>query len=338
MRRSIRRGSVLADTGSCVGTRIPIPVPEIPMYRSIVLPLDGSSFAEEALPLAARLAMGADTKLQLVHVIRPAPDVDFKTPEEDLAWRTQVREAASSALGELAAKLRKGGVAAHAEVREGRTVEAILESAREHQADLVVLTTHGAGGFRRWWLGSVADALLRTGEFPVLLVRPWDDTTDREAAEPRFRKVLVPLDGSPASEAVLPHAHWLRETRDSSLVLVRVVPSPLEVGTLYGIPSVRVEGEGHRLQRDAARQYLEEVAARLATSSGDAPPPELRIVEASSAAEGILEAARVNGADLIALSTQGRSGLGRTMFGSVADKVIRGAVVPVLAVGPGPRD
>jgi nucleotide-binding universal stress UspA family protein len=308
------------------------------MYRSIILPLDGSSFAEEALPLAARLAMGVDAELHLVHVIRPAPDVDFKTPEEDLTWRTQVREAASSALGELAAKLRRSGVVTHAEVREGGTVDAILESAREHGADLVVLTTHGAGGFRRWWLGSVADALLRKGEFPVLLVRPWDDTSDREAAEPRFRKVLVPLDGSPASEAVLPHARWLRETRDSGLVLVRVVPSPLEVGSLYGIPSVRAGGEGHRRQREAAREYLEDVAERLGTAGGEAPPPELRVVEASSAAEGILEAARVNGADMIALSTQGRSGLGRTMFGSVGDKVIRGAVVPVLAVGVGPGD
>lgn len=308
------------------------------MYRSIVLPLDGSSFAEEALPLAARLATGADAQLQLVHVIRPAPDVDFKTPEEDLDWRTQVREAASAALGELAAKLRKGGVVAHAEVREGRTVEAILDSAREHAADLVVLTTHGAGGFRRWWLGSVADALLQSGEFPLLLVRPWDDTSDRKAADPRFRKVLVPLDGSPEAETILPHARWLREAKDSDLVLVRVVPSPLEVGSLYGIPSVRVEGEGHRRQQEAAREYLEDVAARMATDGKEAPPPELRVVEASSAAEGILEAARVSGADLIALSTQGRSGLGRTMFGSVGDKVIRGAAVPVLAVGGGPRD
>ncbi len=306
------------------------------MYRSILLPLDGSSFAEEALPLAARLAQGQDAALHLVHVIRPAPDVDFKTPGEDLAWRNQVREAASSALGELASRLRRSGVAAHAEVREGRTVDAILESAREHDADLVVLTTHGAGGFRRWWLGSVADTLLRLGDYPLLLVRPWDDTSDREAGEPRFQTVLVPLDGSPASEAVLPHVRWLRDAKEARLLLVRVVPSPLEVGSLYGIPSVRMESEAHRWQREAARAYLEEVAARLGDGEGDVPAPDLRVVEASSAAEGILEAARVNGADLIALSTEGRSGFGRTVIGSVADKVIRGAAVPVLAVRPGP--
>ncbi len=304
------------------------------MYRSILLPLDGSTFAEEALPLAARLARDADVDLHLVHVIRGAPDVDFKTPGEDLAWRTEVREAASAALGERAARLRRSGVLARAEVREGRVVDALLESAKEHGAELVVLTTHGAGGFRRWWLGSVADALLRKGDVPILLVRPWDDTGERPAGEPRFRTILVPLDGSPASEAVLRHARWLAEVNGARLVLVRVIPSPLEVGTLYGIPSVRLEGEAHRGQREAALAYLEEVASRISGDTGGEGRPELRVVEASSAAEGVLEAARTLGADLIALSTSGRSGFGRTVIGSVADKVIRGAAVPVLAVRP----
>lgn len=308
------------------------------MYRSILLPLDGSSFAEEALPLAARLARDEGTELRLLHVIRGAPDVDFKSPADDLAWRKQVREAASGALGDLVARLRRQGIAAHAEVREGPVVPQILEAARQHGSDLVVLTTHGAGGFRRWWLGSVADSLLRQGELPLLLVRPWDDTADHEPDTPRFVRVLVPLDGSPESEAVLPHVSWLHEARDAELVLVRVVPSPLEVGSLYGVPSVRLEGEAHRSQRERALAYLEEVAERLGRQRGLAgaqlPRLELRVVEASSAAEGILEAARVQGADLLALSTHGRSGLGRVVVGSVADKVIRGAAIPVLAIRP----
>ncbi len=309
------------------------------MYRSILLPLDGSSFAEEALPLAARLARGEGTELRLLHVIRGAPDVDFKSPVDDLAWRSEVREAASAALGDRVARLRKEGISAHAEVREGPVVDQLLACAREHAVDLVVMTTHGAGGFRRWWLGSVAERLLRDGTVPLLLVRPWDDTSDRSRGQPRFGRVLVPLDGSPESEAVLPHVAWLHEARDAELVLVRVTPSPLEVGSLYGVPSVKVENEAHRWQRESARSYLEEVAARMARDrgmAGELPPRmELRVVEASSAAEGILEAARVHGADLVALSTHGRSGLGRVVVGSVADKVIRGAAVPVLAVRPG---
>lgn len=299
------------------------------MYRSILLPLDGSSFADEALPMAAHLAATHGARLTLVHVIRPAPDVIFKTPDEDLAWKTQVRAAAADALGEEVMKLKANGIDASAEVREGAVLEALLDVAEAQKADLLVLTTHGAGGFRRWWLGSVADALVRRGDLPVLLVRPWDDTESRVSERGRFGTVMVPLDGSAAAEVVLEHARALQD-QGARLILVRVVPSPLEVGSLYGVPTVRLERESHREQRDEAERYLGEVAARLGSGNH-----ETRVVEASSAAEGVLEAARVHGVDLIVLATQGRSALGRMVIGSVADKIIRGAAVPVLAVRPG---
>jgi nucleotide-binding universal stress UspA family protein len=299
------------------------------VYRSILLPLDGSSFAEEALPLASHLASVQGAHLTLAHVIRPAPDVDFKLPDDDLAWRTRVRAAASDALGEHTMKLNRAGIEATAEVREGHVVEALAGVAAEVKADLIVLTTHGSGGFRRWWLGSVADALLRQGDTPVLLVRPWDDTESRLSERPRFGTVVVPLDGSPASEAALEHARWFRDHLGAHLVLVRVVPSPLEVGSLYGVPTVRLERDSHRQQRDEAEAYLRKVAERLGEGS-----QETRVVEASSAAEGVLEASRIHGGDLIVLATQGRSALGRMVLGSVADKVLRGAAVPVLAVPP----
>jgi nucleotide-binding universal stress UspA family protein len=299
------------------------------MYRSILLPLDGSSFAEEALPLASHLASVGGAHLTLAHVIRPAPDVDFKLPDEDLAWRTRVRAAASEALGEQTMKLKRAGIDTTAEVREGPVVEALMGVADEVKADLIVLTTHGSGGFRRWWLGSVADAVLRQGKAPVLLVRPWDDTETRLSERPRFGTVLVPLDGSPASETVLKHAQWFRDHLGAHLVLARVVPSPLEVGSLYGVPTVRLERDSHRRHREEAEAYLREVADSLGEGS-----QETRVVEASSAAEGVLEAARIHGADLIALATHSRAALGRMILGSVADKVLRGAAVPVLAVHP----
>jgi nucleotide-binding universal stress UspA family protein len=141
---------------------------------------------------------------------------------------------------------------------------------------------------------------------------------------------LVPLDGSAAAEHVLDHARWLRD-QGARLILVRVVPSPLEVGSLYGVPTVRLERESHREQREEAERYLQDVVARLGEGNQEA-----RVVEASSAAEGVLDTARIHGADLITLATQGRSALGRMVIGSVADKVIRGAAVPVLAVHPAP--
>lgn len=306
------------------------------MYQSIVLPLDGSSFAEEAVPLAGLLAERFEANLHLIHVIRPFPEVDLQSPEEDMNWKAQLREAASEALGELTAELRADGVEANAEVREGRVVDTLLETIQERAAGLVILTSHGAGGFRRWWLGSVADALIRRSHTPVLLVRPWDDTEDQPSnRDTRFRNILVPLDGSPASEDALAHARALRDRMGGRIVLVRVIPSPLEVGSLYGIPSVRLEGDSHREHREAAADYLDEVAGRdLLSDLEDPDQIECRVVEASGAAEGVLETARVTGAELIVLASMGRGGFSRTVLGSVADKVVRGAASPVLVIPP----
>jgi nucleotide-binding universal stress UspA family protein len=310
----------------------PTPASHPERYRSILLPLDGSSFSEEAVPLARLLAATFGAEIHLVHVIRDAPDMDFKTPQEDLDWRATVRDAASDAMEEIASGLASEGVRARVHVREGPAVDSLLEQARESRVDLVVLTTHGRGGFARWWLGSTADGVLRSGGPPVLLVRPWDETLERAPETPRFRTVLVPLDGSPESEVALEHAASLASRFESRLVLVQVVPSALEVGTPFGMPWIRVEGDGHRELVDAARDYLEGVAERLRARGGTAP--EVRVAEASSPAEGILEAARSSEADLLVLATRGRGGIGRVVLGSVADKVIRGTALPVLAVHP----
>ncbi|TVP72386.1 MAG: universal stress protein [Gemmatimonadales bacterium] len=308
------------------------------MFSSILLPLDGSSFAEEAVPMAAAVARAFGARLHMTHVIRPMPGVGDgdASVDTDMKWRRGVREAASGALSEIAGRLRQEGLEVDADVREGEVVPEILGALEEEKGDLVVMTTHGAGGFRRWWLGSVADSLLRQSRVPILLVRPWDDTRDRPSDEPRFRTILVPLDGSSSSEVALESAVALaRADRPTRMVLVRVVPSPLDVGTLYGIPRVRAGGEAARERKEEARSYLEKVADRLPT--GELEGVELRVMEASSAAEGIIEAARLAAADLVVISSAGRGGFGRVVLGSVADKVIRGATPPALVVHP-PED
>lgn len=304
------------------------------MYSSILLPLDGSSFAEEAVPLAARAARAFGADLHMVHVIRPMPGEGGGSAEADLNWRSEVREAATGALSEIAGRLRQDGVSATAVVREGEVVGELMASIEEHDADLVVMTTHGAGGFRRWWLGSVADSLLRKSRVPILLVRPWDDTRDRPSDEPRFRTILVPVDGSAASETALESAVFLARTGGASrIVLVRVVPSPLDVGSLYGIPRVQQGREAARERKEEARTYLDSLAETVRRDVGE-DGLELRVMEASSAAEGIIEAARLVSADLVVLSSRGRGGLGRIVLGSVADKVIRGSTPPALVVHP----
>lgn len=302
------------------------------MFSSILVPLDGSTFSESALPLARRLASDFGAPLHLVHVARPAPDTAMRSPQDDLEWAERVRAGAEAYLDGISGDPAMEGLRVRTAVLEGGVVEAIDGYALEREIPLVVMTTHGAGGLRRWWLGSSADGLLRIGNVNVLLVRPWDETEDRPEPEPRFRHLLVPLDGSENAEAALPVAVHLARASEARLTLQRVLPTPVELTSIYGVPGVRMEGDAYRERRQQAEQYLAETAKRTEELAGSSVTTQL--FEERSAAEGIIEGARKAGADLLVLSSRGRGGLARFTLGSVADKVVRGTVLPVLVVRP----
>ncbi len=299
------------------------------MYPSLLVPLDGSSFSEDALPMARLLARTLGAEVHLIHVIRPAPDADLKMPQDDLNWTQSVREGAEVYLEEEAEAFREDGVTVQVATLEGRVVPALGEYLEEHGIPLVVMTTHGAGGLKRWWLGSVADGLLRRGGTDLLLVRPWDETEERPEGEPRFSQLAVPLDGSVEGEAALTPARSLARTFDAQGTVLRVVPAPVELTSIYGMAGVRMEGEGHRTRKTEAEAYLSQVVAQEGGDTWSA-----QVVEDRSAAEGVIKAAQALEADLIVLSSHGRGGLARVVLGSVADKIIRGTTRPVLVVRP----
>jgi nucleotide-binding universal stress UspA family protein len=306
------------------------------MFSSLLVPLDGSEFSEEALPLAGLLGRSLGSQIHLVHVIRPAPDADLKSPQEDLDWKQKVRAGAEEYLGELAAAFREEGIQVQTDVLEGPVVDALGEHLEDRGIPLVVMTTHGSGGFRRWWLGSVADGLLRRGPGNLLLVRPWDDTEDRPREDPRFRHLVVPLDGSIEGEAALGPARELARTFGADRTYLRAIPAPVELTSIYGMAGVRFEGEGHRTRRAEAEEYLEAVLER--EENDGVEKPAAQVVEHRHAADGVIEAAHKLDGDLLVLSSHGRGGLTRMVLGSVADKVIRGTTLPVLVIRPPDAD
>jgi nucleotide-binding universal stress UspA family protein len=299
------------------------------MYETMMVPLDGSSFSEEALPLSYLLARTLGAELHLVHVIPPSPEFAFKTPQEDLAWRAFAREGANAYLKAHTDAARAGRGGAHAAVLEGHVATALESYVGEPRIDLTVLTTHGRGGVSRWWIGSVTDELLRSSATDLLLVRPWDETSERDPRSSRFGRIVVPLDGSEVAEAALAPAMRIAVGFESELDLVRVVPSPVELTSIYGMPGVELRGEAYAERLDEARSYLRAVAQRLEGRAVDG-----HVIESGGAAEGIVEAARERGADLIAMASHGRGGIERTLLGSVADKVLRTTTRPVLIARP----
>jgi nucleotide-binding universal stress UspA family protein len=294
------------------------------MLSSILVPLDGSPFAEQALPLAASIARRAGGRLDLVrgHVVYaqvdPAASFGPYDPLADVAWRQQEE----SYLEALAARL--PGVRVSCAVASGFAADAILERARARGADLIVMTTHGRGPVGRFFLGSVADELVRRAQAPLLLMRP-TEASPNLAREPEVREILVALDGSPLAEGVLDAAFNLGRALGARCTLLRVLES--------GSPQRLVLPGDERDEPGAgvALAYLGGLAAR---SRGRAPEVRTRVVIAPHAAAAILHQAQILGSDLIALATHGRGGLRRLLLGSVADAVLRAAPVPVVVCRP----
>ena len=303
------------------------------MYSTIVVPLDGSPFSELALPAAVALARRSDAVLELVHVREP-PARGWNAPVPDTGLDDEMERQIQGRVSSLADALTlEPGLRATAVFLGGEVAPVVQAYVAEHGADLVVMTTHGRGGWSRAWLGSVADELVRRATTPLLLVRPGAEGASG-SREPLFCRILVPLDGSSRAEEVLPHATALGTPRDTAYLLLRVVTLRAAVDPF---PSLGAMLDGadiaRRVEEDRvhAAAYLKEVADSLAEVGARAT---VHTVVHGQVAPAILEFAREHAVDLLVLSTRVRSATERRLVGSVADKVLRGATVPVLICGP----
>jgi nucleotide-binding universal stress UspA family protein len=301
------------------------------MIRSVLVPLDGSHFGEHALPLAWGLARRASAKLALAHVhvsqlyVSELAVFDETLEQQRLTQERAYLEKMSDHLTRLA------GVSVATTLLQGGVADALGEHAKASGADLIVLATHGRGPFSRFWLGSTADELVRTATVPLLLVRPQKVPVDLEH-EQGFHRVLVPLDGSALAEQILEPAVTLGRLMPAEYTLLQVVP-PLHPGIIDPLGRVLDLSDSglDEKARASARAYLESVAERLRQQGLNV---HTKLVTQPQAAPAILEEATEASYDLIALATHGRRGLARLFLGSVADKVVRGAPMPVLVYRP----
>ncbi len=144
------------------------------MYKRIVVPLDGSKLAEQALPHAVAQAEKFGAELVLLQVLEPLPDVSFSAPTAVRSAEQKSAELAREYLEGVAAMFRPRGIALRVEQTQGRPYAEIVRYADEQDADLIVMSTRGHSGISRWLLGSVADRVVRGATVPVLLVQCQD--------------------------------------------------------------------------------------------------------------------------------------------------------------------
>ena len=303
------------------------------MFKSILVPLDGSRLSQAALRPVTFLARGLKSHVTLLYVLEPAVEgADAETEAEAAKQRERARPVAEAYLEDLAASLRQQKVAVDTTVLAGKPHEAIVNYADERGFTLVAMATHGRSGLARAVVGSVATRVLQACPCPLLLVRPrrqrgfW-------VAPRRMSQILLPLDGSGLAEAALPYAEDLGLRLGLLVTLVQVIPISIEVTLGPNTTFVWSAGTEFESRLDVLTTgYLSGVGHKLAQKGIKVDWDTLR----GKAADAIVERARRDTSTLIVMATRGRSGLGRWVIGGVADDVVRKSKVPVLLV-PAPK-
>lgn len=299
------------------------------MFNKIMVPIDNSPLAEQALPTAIAIARRSSAPIELVYVHRTEPAGGYS----DAPWNAGRKSSEQSYLDGVADELRRGaGVTVHTLLPSGDPTHTICTQARKVGADLIVMTSHGRTGVSRAWLGSVADGVVRESCVPVLLLHP--ETKDQAPSSHAFKRVLVPLDGSAEAEMVLEAACTLAKSDNGRVILLEiVVPVPLVLTDSmigYAAPLSIPDLEATQEVIELAKQRLETTARGVAAEGVEV---EQYVVASEHAGPAILAAAQEHSADAIAMTTTGR-GASRLVIGSVADAVMSGTSLPLLFYRP----
>jgi nucleotide-binding universal stress UspA family protein len=308
------------------------------MIRSILVPLDGSTFGEHALPLAMSMARRLDASLNLIHVhsLLDATYAELQVFDNtlDQELRGKEREYLHAIQKQVQDRL---SIPVTIRNVDGEIAGVIREQADSLRASWVVMTTHARGPIGRFWLGSVTDELVRSLSISLVAVHPQDHPPDL-AKEQAIQHMLIPLDGTPPAEQILEPALTLGKAMNAHYTLLRVV-TPVYPVTLPSEPAIfgsvatdimeRVE-KLHAELRKEATEYLDKIAQRLRAENLQV---HTRVVVEEQPGVAILDSAKAP-IDMIAIETHGRGGLSRLLLGSVADKVIRGSKLPILVHKP----
>jgi nucleotide-binding universal stress UspA family protein len=303
-------------------------------YTKILVPLDGSPLSESILPYAVSLAESLGTPIELLHVI----DLDllrtyFNTqqgrPIDEV--EKQMKAHATEYLQKLAASLSKT-LNVRQTVALGSAQMMIVAQAEKENGTLLAMATRGHSGVKRWFFGSVADKVLHSATTPLLLFKGSPERILGKDA--MIKRVLVPLDGSGLAEQVLSHVTILAKAMNLEVELMRIYSLPMTVGALASPPAYPIGAQMLTVDafREEAVDYLEAKVQQL--REGEGLPEVSHTVTQGEAADQIIEAAHQTQHSLIAMSTHGRSGVGRWILGSVADRVIRQSGDPVFVIRP----
>ena len=302
------------------------------MFNRLLVPLDRSALAECVLPHVAAIAKAFDASILLLTVLE-AGESDEKQPSIDpLDW--QIRKAEAEAyLQKIARQMQDAGLRVEAQVLEGKAEERIIEFAENQDINLIVLSSHGRSGLSGWNVSSVVQKIILRAYTSMMIVRAYQPIKS-DPIDLKYRRLMVPVDGSQRAETVLPVASSLAAFYEADLFVVHVVRRP-EMPRRRTPLTPEDIGLAERLterNKNEASKYLEEIRSRV-------PANVQTRLEISDRVNATLhEIAKQEDIDMVLLSAHGYSGESKWPYGSVVISFISYGTTPLLIVQDIPRD
>lgn len=295
--------------------------------RRILCPTDRSDISRRAFEHAVTLARWYESEIKVVYVLEPP--LPGPGPASYPNWKVLTpadRERLNAKLAEMVAPVVAEGFRVECVVREGNAAREILDEARSLPADMVVMGTHGRGGFARFFLGSVTEQVMRKAPCPVLTVPPLAEGLSTQGSS-LCGRILCPLDFSGPSDHALRYALSIAQESRSEIVLLHVLESPLAEHAGGELAPVDVREYRLRLEKDA-RQRLREAVPEEARDW-------CRVQEELAVGKAwreVLRTAEERRSELIVMGVRGRNAVDLAVFGSTTQHVVRRAHCPVLVI------
>ena len=295
------------------------------MFDNILVPIDRSSLAECVLPHVVAVAGAFESRVMLLHVMDSTNQANRPRAVDPLDW--QIRKAeAETYLHDLALRLQTAGLSTERHILEGQAADQILDFARTNDANLIILSSHGQSGLSGWNVSSVVQKIILRASTSIMVVRAYHPITP-ELTGLRYRRLLVPLDGSQRAESVLPQAATLARAHQAQIVLAHVVQRPeMPRRTPPAREDVELADQVVARNQAEAVEYLEQCKPRL---PGDV---ETRVLVGEHVFSTLHELVDQEKIDLVFLSAHGYSGQTRWLYGSLVISFIVYGATPLLIV------
>jgi len=287
-------------------------------YKKILVPLSGSELAEKALPYAKSIA-----KLKKSQVILFAVSLTIFVDRRDRLF--------SSYLEVNAKELNTEGIKTTTATSYGDVAEEIVKYANNNKIDLIVMATHAYSKAKQWMFGSVTQKVLYGTEIPVLLMKSKSLEVSAE-----FNRILVPVDGSSFSESVFPYVEELTKKTNREVLLLHICEQPIVPS--YGSHPINSTWKKRRddmwgEMEKLSTSYLKKTVAALKKKGVKV---KSRVIKAQTGevVQTITQVSKEENIDLLVIATQGRAGVSRRVYGSVANRIVEELSQPILLIRP----